>query len=65
MATPTMTDKMPTEGLFVAVWYNNGGVWADTHRYKDGKLQVFTDRGDWVDTNCSEFYEKKGARFIV
>ena len=65
MATPTITDKMPTEGQFVAFWYNDGIIWAEIHRYKDGKLQVFDCDCNWVETDCSEFYEEKGARFIV
>lgn len=60
-----ISDEMPKEGHFVAVWNNSGSVWSDTHRYIKGQLHMLTTEGEWKICNPAKFYATKNAQFIT
>ena len=60
-----LIDHMPTSGQFIAVWENNGALWADTMRVKNGKTQMRETNGGWSDCDCAIFLKRKQAKFIV
>lgn len=57
--------EMPTTGQFIAVWENNGEIWADTHKYINGTLHMLTSQGEWQPCNPQEFYDPKQALFLL
>ena len=60
-----LVDHMPSDGQFVAIWENNGEIWADTLRTKNGKHQVMESNGEWRDCACTVFLHEKQAKYMV
>lgn len=60
-----LVDHMPSDGQFVAIWENNGEIWADTMRVKDGKTQMLESNGEWRDCECTVFLNEKQAKYVI
>jgi hypothetical protein len=55
-----ITNKMPKDGQFIAVWKYQGKVWSEVLRYHEGELQKYTvdlgEDSDIVDTWVSSYH---------
>lgn len=60
-----VTNEMPKEGQFVAVWMYDDRVWSGVHQWIDGELMRY-DVDDWLNASCDiDFYNSAGTKYIT